>query len=112
METTREELCKEFTKLTGGQWHDPDTERNFYHHYMCSCGKEYGDFDHLISHCIDENPTYENPADILKVMMERHDHKMFCRKIGVIYDDGEFMIRSDFITEPDALLKATIEFLR
>jgi hypothetical protein len=120
----REQLCKKFTLLTGGQWHDPDTERNFYHHYMCSCGKEYGDFDHLISHCIDENPTYENPADILSELfrfLPSMEWFLFVKSYGLWHTNrikqGPDLIK---IVKPyipiellkgDTLLKTAVEFL-
>jgi hypothetical protein len=114
--TDREQLCKEFTELTGGQWHDPDAERNFYYPYMCSCRKEYWDFDHLISHCISENPTYENPTNILKVIYDNFgdaELQSFLCWTGYYnqQDDYDLDWIKDNLFEPDTLLKKAIEFL-
>ena len=111
--TEREQLCKEFTELTGGQYHDPDIERNIYHPYMCSCGRTYGDFDHLISHCISENPTYENPADVLRSIIKSGLYNEFMAQYGGLSKFGRHLdsILVDLIIEQDALLKAAVEFL-
>jgi hypothetical protein len=100
----RELLCKEFTELTGGHWHDfgetkcVENSIQFLHCRECN--------GYL------PNPTYSNPADVLKVMMDRLDWRLFQPKIGVVYDDGQFMIAFGYVMEPDALLKAAVEFLK
>lgn len=102
--TDREQLCREFTELTGGHWHDFGETK---------CGENSIQF----LHCREcngylPNPTYSNSADVLRVMMDRLDWRLFQPKIGVVYDDGQFMIAFGYVMEPDALLKAAMEFLK
>jgi hypothetical protein len=110
--TDRENLCREFTELTGGHWH----EWTEYQGNKCKCG--------LFRYRGTDNPTYDNPADVLRVMMVRDDWffmdwkkcEGFIWKIGeAIIVDGKvkvFTVELPFIIEPDALLKAAVEFLR
>jgi hypothetical protein len=57
--TDREKLCREFTELTGGHWHEELYPEDKFHIIQCKCGlSKYRNFGNW-------NPTYENPADIL-----------------------------------------------
>lgn len=104
--TDREQLCREFTELTGGHWHDFGETK---------CGENSIQF----LHCREcngylPNPTYSNPADVLRVMMVRDDWKKFAHSINVVYSASWIVshIHIDLIIEPDALLKAAVEFLK
>ena len=120
--TDREQLCKEFTELTGGHWHEI-VPSNKYGNPVCSCGREIllPDFIHLaINNC-----RYDNPADMLRVMMARKDFGDFMViKIHNFHQDilkllhGSERVRLQenipisYIIEPDALLKAAVAFLK
>ena len=99
--TDREKLCKEFTELTGGHWH----EWTEYQGNKCKCG--------LFRYRGTDNPTYDNPADVLRVMMKRDDYDVFIRE-GLQKEKWleieEFI--EIYIIEPDALLKVAVEFLK
>jgi hypothetical protein len=110
--TDREQLCKWFTELTGGHWHEYKIRCGGGRSYLeCSCG-----------HCAflgekeKQNPTYTNPADVLRVMMEflNEDNLVkFARTVGIDYPIwGPIYIELKYIIEPDALLKAAVEFLK
>lgn len=88
--TERDKLCKKFTELTCGHWHEWKNSIGFTHR---------------------PNPTYTNPIDVLGIMKRRDDYRLFKTKIGVKYDDGTFMIASEYILEPDALLRTAVKFL-
>ena len=120
----REQLCREFTELTGGHWHDPTWVNpngiKFSGLYQCSCGikSHFSDSSALV------NPTYENPADVLRVMMARDDWYIldWAKPSGFVWNIGEpilcdqyavgYNINSKYIIEPDALLKAAVEWLK
>ena len=99
--TDRELLCKRFTELTGGHWHEE------------------------VIYLAESNPSFQNPADVLRVMFSIEPKiisKNFVDRYGQWFDDIEqkgHKIReisipyfsSKMIIEPDALLKAAIEFL-
>jgi hypothetical protein len=113
--TDRENLCKEFCELTGGHWHELKHLSGY--EYVCNCGAAFNVFDPrcvemTISQHNSKNPTYTNPTDVLGVMMDRLDWRLFQPKIGVVYDDGQFMIAFGYVMEPDALLKAAVDFLK
>jgi uncharacterized short protein YbdD (DUF466 family) len=105
----REQLCKEFTELTGGHWHRV-VPSNKYGNSQCSCGKVLGIMDFL-DH-LELNSTYENPADVLKVMMKRNDYDDFLASLQKTHwlEVDEFI--EVYIVKPDTLLKAAIEFLK
>ncbi len=105
--TDRNQLCKEFTELTGGHWHEVSLHRDGINH-QCSCGAVIYDPRHYNEHLSNKNPSYENPADVLRVMMNRPDFYMFIDTVGG-KQTLEFM---HYIIEPDALLKAAVEFLK
>jgi hypothetical protein len=94
----REKLCKEFTELTGGHWH----EWTEYQGNKCKCG--------LFRYRGTDNPTYENPADVLRVFDDIHKMSdfIFWLSNGEQYN----RIHYTFIIEPDALLNAAVEFLK
>jgi hypothetical protein len=100
--TDREKLCKEFTELTGGHWH----EWTEYQGNKCKCG--------LFRYRGTDNPTYENPADVLKKIIEIGLYDEFMVQYGGLSKFGRHLdcILVDLILEPDALLKAAVEFLR
>lgn len=101
--TDREQLCKEFTELTGGHWHElVQVHPSEYNILTClKCGE---------NGCI--NPTYENPADVLRVMMKRDDCDDFLRELQKNHwlEIEEFIEK--YILEPDALMKQAAEFLK
>ena len=100
----REKLCREFTELTGGHWHElVQVHPSEYNILTCvKCGE---------NGCI--NPTYENPADVLRVMMERDDWDRFAdEKIGYQPDLlATVFVSTDYFFD-DKLLKAAVEFLK
>lgn len=99
--TDRENLCREFTELTGVHWH----EWTEYQGNKCKCG--------LFRYRGTDNPTYDNPADVLRVMMVRDDYDMFLREgLQRRYwlQIDEFI--EEYILKPDALLKAAVAFLK
>jgi hypothetical protein len=103
--TDREQLCKEFTELTGGHWHEIGKKGK------CSCGYSFFP-DEIYYHLENNNSTYENPADVLRVMMEREDGIEFVEIVGG-YDHCDWpYVKLAFIIEPDALLKAVVEWLK
>ena len=119
--TDRTQLCKEFAELTGGQWHELVSSSK-YGNPVCSCGKviTLPEFIHFtINNC-----RYENPADVLRVMMARDDWYIldWAKPSGFVWNIGEpilcgqyavgYNINSRYILEPDALMKAAVEFLK
>ena len=102
--TDREQLCKEFTELTGGHWHECRWDNTVKVYKCLEC--------ELTSGTPIQNPTYTNPADALKVMMEREDGIEFVEIVGG-YDHCDWpYVKLAFIIEPDSLLKAAVEFLK
>ena len=104
--TDRTQLCKEFTELTGGHWHEwrwDDTVKV----YKCLECELASGYPYPII-----NKDYTNPADVLKVMMEREDGIEFVEIVGG-YDHCDWpYVKLAFIIEPDALLKAAVEFFK
>jgi hypothetical protein len=109
----REQLCREFTELTGGHWH----EWTEYQGNKCKCG--------LFRYRGTDNPTYENPADVLSRLYEyltslQWDN--FVEKCGlwhtniVMQDPDYTTLRKPYIAMEmligDSLLKAAVDFLR
>lgn len=112
--TDHNQLCKEFTELTGGHWHEwrihytPNGSK-----FYCRCHSDI----YLEAMELPDNPTYDNAAGVLMVMMKRDDWKEFLLEIGGVDRDWMFDNTGDQITilyiiEPDALLKAAVEFLK
>jgi hypothetical protein len=100
--TDREQLCREFTELTGGHWHEQVNPEY--------CDGKLGGRCKIIR---DYNPTYTNPADVLRVMVDRDDYDMFLREgLQRRYwlQIDEFI--EEYILKPDALLKAAVAFLK
>lgn len=102
----REQLCKKFHELTGGHWHDFGETK---------CGENSIQF----LHCREcngylPNPTYSNPADVLKKIIEIGLYDEFMVQYGGLSKFGRHLdcILVDLILEPDALLKAAVEFLK
>ena len=107
--TDREQLCKEFTELTGGHWHEwrihytPNGSK-----FYCRCHSDI----YLEAMELPDNPTYDNPADVLRVMMEREDGIEFVEIVGG-YDHCDWpYVKLAFIIEPDALLRKAVEWLK
>ena len=111
--TDREKLCREFTELTGGHWHESVASGKDITCICDDCGKVHG------------NPTYENPADVLRVMLDvlpRNKFIRFVDKYGKWWTQTEMTehgkvditypyFSTQMIIEPDALLKAAVTFL-
>jgi hypothetical protein len=101
----REQLCKEFTELTGGHWHKCrwDNTVNVYKCLECE----------LTSGTPIQNNKYTNPADILKVMMESKycDDFLYVISCGAYIDPSYHCIGIEYIVEEDKLLKTAVEFL-
>jgi hypothetical protein len=100
--TDREKLCKEFTELTGGHWHDKT---------FPECGVT--------------NRYYTNPADVLKVMMKRADfgdfmvikiHNIHPQMLKLLHGSSRVGLQEEipitYITEPDKLLQLAVEWLK
>jgi hypothetical protein len=110
----REQLCKRFHELTGGHWHELIGDRTC---HWCSCdpSKQYriSDPRHAMMP-IHENPTYSNPADVLKKIIEIGLYDEFMVQYGGLSKFGRHLdcILVDLILEPDALMKAAVEFLK
>lgn len=111
--TNRKLLCKEFCELTNGHWHEWEMylDRDGNERFKCACGAN------LLR---DQNPTYHNPTDVLRVMKLRGDWAMFLWVIGGNTSKGSTpasykkfdYIDIDYILNPDALLKMAVEFLK
>lgn len=94
-----------FTELTGGCWHERG-KRGRFTEICCKCGKKYK-----------RNPTYQNVADILRVMEARKDYYDFMEYIANRIDYQIPMnvlvyFINDYILNPSALLERAIEFLK
>lgn len=129
LDQKREQLCKEFTLLTGGHWHEivqiPAHVKDgirYTNHTTCSCRKDLLYFSNLETHIKESNPTYENPTDVLNVLVKTMEtdnwwdfvaySKAFI-VIGEFDDDPEdWAIKSDYILKKDALLEEAVNFLR
>jgi len=100
--TDREQLCKEFTELTGGHWHESVASGKDITCICDDCGKVHG------------NPTYENPADVLRKIIEIGLYDEFMVQYGGLSKFGRHLdsILVDLILEPDALLKVAVNFLK
>ncbi len=100
--TDREKLCKEFTELTGGHWHE-DQKPEY-------CDGKLGGRCKIMR---DSNPTYENPADVLRSIIKSGLYNEFMAQYGGLSKFGRHLdsILVDLIIEQDALLKAAVEFL-
>jgi hypothetical protein len=101
--TDRENLCREFTELTGGHWHE-DVKPEY-------CDGKLGGRCKIIR---DSNPDYSNPADVLKKIIEIGLYDEFMVQYGGLSKFGRHLdcILVDLILEPDALLKAAVDFLK
>ena len=103
----RDKLCREFTELTGGHWHEWKLykDRDGFVRHSCICGA---------NSIRDKNPTYENPADVLRKIIEIGLYDEFMVQYGGLSKFGRHLdsILVDLILEPDALLKAALEFLK
>lgn len=114
--TDRELLCKEFCELTGGQYHE--LKQVGVYEYACDCGASFNIFDPrcvdmVVAKHVSLNSTYENPADVLRIMEKRKDYKYFAALIGKYSEVwGTVYIDSNYILKPDALFQAAIDFLR
>lgn len=114
----RELLCKEFTELTGGHWHEWKQYATYTgnQRFRCDCGA---------NELRDKNPTYDNPADVLSRLYEyltslQWDN--FVEKCGlwhtniVMQDPDYTTLRKPYIAMEmligDSLLKAAVEFLK
>jgi hypothetical protein len=108
--TDREKLCREFTELIGGHWHEePDYIIRRHGCRICLS--------------FEPNPTYTNPADVLKVILDRNDAMDFVEKY---FSCDEVLLKSytpqdriyyfidllRYFTEPDKLLQSAIEWMK
>jgi hypothetical protein len=112
--TDREKLCKEFTELTGGHWHE-DQKPEY-------CDGKLGGRCKIMR---DSNPTYENPADVLRVMFKFLSVEcwlLFIKKYGLWHTEktqqgNDFTeVKRPYIPiellKGDTLLKTAVEFLK
>lgn len=116
--TDRTQLCKEFTELTGGHWHEFPRAQQYKDYFgnicntnrgrRCACGVSFN------SRYKSPNPTYENPADVLRKIIEIGLYDEFIVEHGAVSKYGKHLdsILVDLIIEPDALLKAAVVFLK
>jgi len=106
--TDREQLCREFTELTGGHWHEELYSEDEFHIMQCSCGY------HAYRYFENWNPSYDNPADVLSKIIEIGLYDEFMVQYGGLSKFGRHLdsILVDLIIEPDALLKAAVDFLK
>ena len=112
----RDKLCREFTELTGGHWHEFPRAQQYKDYFgnicntnrgrRCACGVSFN------SRYKSPNPTYENPADVLKAMMKRDDYDDFLRELQKNHwlEIEEFIEK--YIIEPDELMHVAVEFLK
>lgn len=109
--TDHEKLCKEFCKLTGRCWHEWDGVKTpDFHEIKCTCG--YSEVTFLLNKHINENnPTYENPADVLRVIIKDLGFVTTSEFFSLNRESKE-MIDVDMILEKDALLKAAVNWLK
>jgi len=104
----RTQLCKEFTELTGGHWHVITAVEVSALRYKA--GISFGAaLEALKDEC--KNPTYENPAEVLRVMTTFLPTSDYRRFQGTLCEYPD-VIPVYAIIEPDALLKAAVEFLK
>jgi len=117
--TEREQLCKEFTELTGRHWHEELYPEDKFHIIQCKCGlSKYRNFGNW-------NPTYENPADVLRVMFKFLSVEcwlLFIKKYGLWHTEktqqgNDFTeVKRPYIPiellKGDTLLKTAVEFLK
>jgi len=113
--TNREQLCREFTELTGGHWHKVkwvnDSDALLGAYYVCECGVKSNFSDSRVL----TNPTYENPADVLRVMKKQSEYYKFrdyYLLTKCICGDFKVWVPEELILEPDALLKAAVEWMK
>lgn len=98
----REQICREFHEACGGHWHE--WKLNSYI-LMCKCGEVYTDFN--------ENPSYENPIDVLRVMMNRKDwNKFACTFFTPNFYLLEYFVHLSYLTEIDKLLITSYNWIK
>lgn len=114
----RDKLCREFTELTGGHWHEFPRAQQYKDYFgnicntnrvrRCACGVSFN------SRYKSPNPTYENPADVLSKIIEIGLYDEFTVEHGGVSKYGKHLdtILVELIIEPDALLKAAVEWLK
>lgn len=108
--------AQRFHELTGGCWHEYDKIIGLYN--KCSCGKICGNLD---EHIKQSNPTYTNPADILKRMRDycgEERYALFMAKLeygmqqpNIEAIDWDGSIDEDYVLNPSALLRKACEWL-
>jgi hypothetical protein len=112
---TREQKCKAIVLACGGHWHEwewiPSYEGG--EDLRCKiCGVEKTKAN--------DNPTFHNPADLLKLMMTRSDWDSFKWEIGyeattghstLTYEKHEY-IDVRYILDPDKLVDKAFEWVR
>jgi len=115
-DNNRDKLCREFTELTGGHWHEI-VPSNKYGNCLCSCG-EIINIWNMVGHCKNYN-SYTNPADVLRVIEKFDWSELFMAKLVYGFEqpniegkDWDGCIPVGYIIEPDALLKAAVEWLK
>lgn len=120
--TDREQLCKEFQELTGGHWHEITFED------IQTLSEKAGISLIAAKAALRDdynNPTYDNPADVLKKMFKFLSVEcwlLFIKKHGLWHTE-KTQQGNDFIEitrpyipiellEGDIILKISIEFLK
>jgi len=106
IEPTHQEWAKRFQIACGNEWHEirTITVENCWDNptaYQCSCGATWGFKENAVNHVVSSNPTYTNPADILREVMKWKNGDEF---IGTL-----FCNRSMFAWVIEVLL---IEFIK
>ena len=125
-------LSEKFARLAGVEWHESDVWHEAYGYFRVEtciiCGyKSASEYDkegrseakeQMDKHIKESNPSFSDPREVLKVMMAWKDFKLFMARL----EYGDFLnvdaidwsghIDLDYITEPNKLLKAAIEWLK
>ena len=106
-------LSEKFARLVGIEWHEIKKENV---NFACTCRIQFKTYDMLLQHVQNLNPDFSDPREVLKVMMAREDFKLFMARLeygdfpNVDAIDWSGHIDLDYITEPNKLLKAAVEW--
>jgi len=115
----RTELIKKFygqnetiLKEMGIEWHE--AIKGDLDCYTCSCGYQIdiynsGAWECFEDHIENSNPTFSHPEEVLAVCMKWDDYDDFYDVI-CIHENGKDFINLIYITTPNKLLEAAVEW--
>jgi hypothetical protein len=112
-EPTHQDWAKRFQIACGNEWHEIKKDGVY---RTCSCGKRFTQTERQIGkidkHIKESNPTYLNPADIIREVMKWDDADEFFASISPVGMCVKGLIKVDLITErpPTHLLKEATLF--